>query len=90
MVELADRIGRGEDWRDLEGIAYRRDGEAVSNPLHRLLPDLNTLPYPERNYEPQVILGHKMFPLVASRGCARTCSFCSIRRTMVSEFWYSR
>lgn len=78
LLELADRISSGQDWRDLEGIACHRDGETVSNPLHRLLPDLDALPYPERNYEPQTIIGHKMFPLVASRGCARTCSFCSI------------
>jgi radical SAM superfamily enzyme YgiQ (UPF0313 family) len=78
LLELADRIGTGREWRDLAGIACHRDGVAVSNPLHHLLPDLDALPYPERNYEPQVILGHRMFPLLASRGCARTCSFCSI------------
>lgn len=78
LLELADRIGAGQEWRDLEGIACLRDGVAVSNPLHHLLPDLDALPYPERNYEPQVIIGHRMFPLLASRGCARTCSFCSI------------
>ena len=78
LLELTDRLGAGQDWRDLEGIACHRDGKAVSNPLHHLLPDLDALPYPERNYEPQVIIGHRMFPLVASRGCARTCSFCSI------------
>lgn len=78
LVALADRIGSGEEWRDLDGIACRKHGEAVSNPLHHLLPDLDALPYPDRNYEPQIIVGHRMFPLVASRGCARTCSFCSI------------
>ena len=78
LLALADLVGTGEDWTELEGIALRRDGEAVSNPLHHLLPDLNTLPWPERAYEPDRVLGHSVFPLVASRGCARTCSFCSI------------
>lgn len=78
LLELADRISSGRDWRDMEGIALWRDGEAVSNPLHHLLPNLDDLPYPERAYQPDTVLGHNVFPLVASRGCARTCSFCSI------------
>lgn len=78
LLELCDRIATGEPWRDLEGIAFHIDGEPHSNPLHRLLPDLNALPYPERAYEPDTVLGHNVFPIVASRGCARTCSFCSI------------
>ena len=36
------------------------------------------LPYPERNYTPETVLGRTIMPILASRGCARTCSFCSI------------
>jgi radical SAM superfamily enzyme YgiQ (UPF0313 family) len=78
LVELATLLRDGRDWRDLDGLALLRDGKPTTNPLHRLLPDLDSLPYPERAYEPDTILGHNVFPIVASRGCARTCSFCSI------------
>jgi anaerobic magnesium-protoporphyrin IX monomethyl ester cyclase len=80
LLELADVIGRGEDWRGVAGIAFRGDdGEVKTTGMRALVDDLDTLPYPDRNFEPEKALGHKALPLVASRGCARTCSFCSIQ-----------
>lgn len=79
LLELADRLSTGQDWRAIEGIALRDAALAVrSNPLRHLAHDLDTLPWPERDYEPETILGQRAMPLIASRGCARTCSFCSI------------
>ncbi|MBV9499272.1 MAG: radical SAM protein [Acidobacteriaceae bacterium] len=43
-----------------------------------LVQDLDSLPYPYRPFEPQLMGGFPTFPLLASRGCARRCSFCSI------------
>lgn len=80
LLALVQRLVQGRGWRDLEGVAYRRAGEPVSNALRPLIPDLDTLPYPRRDGAPEGILGQLAMPLVASRGCARTCSFCSIHR----------
>lgn len=84
LLELADVIGRGEesnggDWRGIPGIAYLEGGEVRTTPMRALVDDLDTLPYPDRSYEPERALGHRALPLLASRGCARTCSFCSIQ-----------
>jgi radical SAM superfamily enzyme YgiQ (UPF0313 family) len=78
LLELADRIGTDRDWRDLAGIALRRDGAIVANPLRPLVKDLDQLPYPVRMTEPELVLGQPILPILASRGCVRTCSFCSI------------
>jgi anaerobic magnesium-protoporphyrin IX monomethyl ester cyclase len=79
LLELADVISMGRDWRNVTGIAYR-DGDGVQTTAMRsLVDDLDSLPYPDRSYEPETALGRKAFPLLASRGCARTCSFCSIQ-----------
>jgi radical SAM superfamily enzyme YgiQ (UPF0313 family) len=78
LVELADAISTGKDWRGIYGIAYRRDGQAIATTARPLVEDLDQLPYPERNYEPETVLGRSIMPILASRGCARTCSFCSI------------
>lgn len=81
LLELADRLSRREDWRGIEGLAHRGAAGAeglVANPLRHLVHDLDTLPWPERDYEPESILGQRAMPLIASRGCSRTCSFCSI------------
>jgi hypothetical protein len=36
------------------------------------------LPLPDREFKPNAILGLDIMPLIASRGCSRKCSFCSI------------
>ena len=78
LVELVERLKAGADWRSLDGIAYLDDGKVVTNPPRALVPDLNTLPFPYRPYEPERMGGFATLPVLASRGCARTCSFCSI------------
>jgi radical SAM superfamily enzyme YgiQ (UPF0313 family) len=78
LLELADAISTGRDWRAVGGIAYRRGQDVVSTPARALMSDLDRLPYPERDYTPDTVLGRTIMPIVASRGCARTCSFCSI------------
>src|SRR5215469_13348293 len=79
LLEMADLIGTGDEWRNVQGLAYRAAGEVVTNHLRPLIEDLDDLPYPERNFEPEKALGRRALPLLASRGCARTCSFCSIQ-----------
>jgi anaerobic magnesium-protoporphyrin IX monomethyl ester cyclase len=78
LIELVDAIGAGKDWREVQGIAYRNEhGISLTKP-RALLEDLDQLPYPDRDYEPESVLGRSIMPILASRGCARTCSFCSI------------
>jgi anaerobic magnesium-protoporphyrin IX monomethyl ester cyclase len=79
LLELADVIGSGQDWHGVQGIAYRSGGDVIATTMRPLVDDLDLLPYPDRNYEPETALGHRALPLLASRGCARTCSFCSIQ-----------
>ena len=78
LLELVESLIHDQDWRRIDGLAYRRDGRFVSNPLRHLLDDLDVLPFPYRQYEPTAILGQRTMPILASRGCSRTCSFCSI------------
>jgi anaerobic magnesium-protoporphyrin IX monomethyl ester cyclase len=78
LVELVDALSTGRDWHDVHGLAYLREAQAVTTPARRLVEDLDQLPYPERNYQPDTVLGRSIMPILASRGCARTCSFCSI------------
>lgn len=78
LPELVDRLSAGKDWHDTPGIAYLRDGKVVVSEPRPLVHDLDSLPFPFRPYEPEQIGGFKTLPLLASRGCARRCSFCSI------------
>lgn len=78
LVELVDCLSTGQTWRDIHGIAYMAADTVQANPLRALIEDLDTLPYPQRDYEPPKVLGRVIMPLLASRGCIRRCSFCSI------------
>lgn len=79
LLELADRLGSGADWRGVAGLVYREEEGALKETSPRpLLRDLDELPWPARDYEAEQVLGRRAMPLLASRGCARTCSFCSI------------
>jgi anaerobic magnesium-protoporphyrin IX monomethyl ester cyclase len=78
LIELVDRLRAGQDWRGISGIAYLRDGEVVATQARPLVQDLDALPFPYRPYGPEHIGGFPTLPLLASRGCIRRCSFCSI------------
>lgn len=78
LLELADNLGAGLDWHCVEGLAFKKDGKAITTPMRSLTSDLDELPYPVREYNGIQVLGHTIMPILASRGCARTCSFCSI------------
>ncbi len=78
LIELADRLKAGEEWRAISGIAYARDGEVVATPARALVHDLDSLPFPLRPYGAERIAGFPTLPVLASRGCVRRCSFCSI------------
>ncbi len=79
LLELVRALSWKREWRAIDGLVYRSsDGEAVANPPRALAHDLDDLPFPDRDFSPMVILGRKIMPILASRGCARTCSFCSI------------
>jgi radical SAM superfamily enzyme YgiQ (UPF0313 family) len=79
LLEIVEAVSNGRDWREIHGIAYRDDDDNVIVTRPRaLLENLDELPYPDREYEPESVLGRSILPILASRGCARTCSFCSI------------
>ena len=87
VVSILDRLEAGEDWRDLQAIAYWKDGEAVVNPIESFIKDLDALPAPEWDlldvrsyaYLPRqgFIYKHRnYFPVFTSRGCPYRCIYC--------------
>ncbi len=78
LLELVDALTTGHDWHTIRGIAYQGRGETVTTPLRSLMANLDELPYPDRSAEPSFIVGRRKMQMLASRGCARTCAFCSI------------
>ena len=79
LLELADLLSLCQDWRSVSGIAYRNHEEIIVNAPRPLIANLDVLPYPDRPAELKAIVGQSVAPILASRGCPRSCAFCSIR-----------
>jgi anaerobic magnesium-protoporphyrin IX monomethyl ester cyclase len=78
LIDLLERLSSGADWRETPGLAYLRAEEVVETTPRALIQDLDSLPFPYRPSKPEQIGGFPTVPVLASRGCVRRCSFCSI------------
>lgn len=78
LVDIANAIADGREWRDIAGIAWR-DGDRVQVTAPRQdRIDLDAIPWPDRSdirYEQRQL---PIASVLASRGCPWKCSFCSI------------
>ncbi len=80
IVELLDRLEKGEDWHDIQNLAYADEkGEVVKNPLRPLIQDLDALGQPDRSvlYDAQPLYANSPRKvIVTQRGCPMSCTFC--------------
>lgn len=86
LPKLLRHIEDGTVPADVEGIAYRHEGEIVERPL-TLVEDLDSLPFPDRSLLGDVKYGYyfqgipltfeKFTTISSSRGCPFDCSYCS-------------
>ncbi len=94
---IAFHNGQG-DLEEIDGIAYRENGETVVRPRTSWIEDLDRLPFPARDllpmekyFESRVPMGlhwrkTRNTPLVSSRGCPLQCPFCSSWRHWGGRF----
>ncbi|EKE10599.1 MAG: Radical SAM protein [uncultured bacterium] len=77
LVELAQRIQAGEQWRETPGLAYRHDDTetTIFTPNRNLVKDLDTLPFPDRYAQANQI---DELLIEGSRGCFNRCVFCAL------------
>jgi radical SAM superfamily enzyme YgiQ (UPF0313 family) len=88
FVEVCELVSRGERVGPIPGLVVRerskrlpiagRNEKGVAVGPKRPLPELDTLPTPDRRGAPHDVLGVPVAPLVGSRGCYADCSFCCI------------
>jgi len=79
MLEFADHLQQGTDWRKTTGTSYVDKGELVHNQLRPLEPDLDRFPFPFRPEMKEFALDKKYATLIAGRGCIYNCVFCDIQ-----------
>jgi len=79
MLELVQRIERGEPWQGTPGIAYREKSEIIRTRPREQINPLDNIPFPARHLldiKPNEIY------MFTSRGCPGRCPYCSS-----SLFW---
>ena len=78
LLDLVNHLHSGEEWRKVQGIAYKENGQVICNPLRPLEPDLDQLPYHTRSEFKKFALNKKYATLMAGRGCIYNCIYCNI------------
>lgn len=73
--QLLNEISGTQEYKNVPGIAYRRDGQILSN-LQRNKLDLKELPSPYCFPEDIPHLGKRVQYIETSRGCPFSCQFC--------------
>ena len=79
LLELADYISSGEDWRQIKGIAYKCGDKIITNLLRPFEKDLDKFPFPVRPPLREYAFGKNFTTIIAGRGCIHSCSFCNLK-----------
>ncbi len=83
FLELCMRLDKGEDIKDVKGLAFRNGDEIIITASRPPISDLDSLPLPARH----LVDFHKYIfayagiksnvSIISSRGCSHRCAFCS-------------
>lgn len=79
LPELVNCLIKGTDWKKIQSLVYKENGELISNPLRPLEKDLDEFPFPERAPLKKFAFDKKFATILAGRGCVYECSFCNSR-----------
>jgi len=82
LVELCEKMFRGEDYTDIQNLWVKKNGQIIKNPLRKLL-DINESPYidygifeKKRLYRPMQGQIYTMVHVEMDRGCPYNCTYC--------------
>ena len=85
MLEIVDRLRKGESLEGVQGVVFREGRRIVKNPARPLITDLDSLPFPARELlgdadryipPPGTYRKKPVAVMITSRGCNRHCIYC--------------
>lgn len=79
IKDVCDNLSNKEHLRNIQNIWYKDGAEIYKNPVHPLIGDLDTLPFPDRdifNYSSLDDMKFSRGVFLATRGCPYDCSYC--------------
>lgn len=78
LLELANRMERGEDYSDIPTLWVKRDGLIHRNPMGPLQNELDEFPFPEKQLWHEYGCFKDNLEVFTGRGCPFKCTFCNI------------
>lgn len=75
FVELVEALKNGQDFSDIKGLSFFRNGKIIRTENSPLIGDLDTLPFPA--YDLLAMNKYRKSSIIASRGCPFSCIFCT-------------
>jgi anaerobic magnesium-protoporphyrin IX monomethyl ester cyclase len=78
LLELANRMGRGEDYTDIPTLWVKRDGVIHRNEMGELENELDNFPFPEKQLWWDYGCFKDNLEVFTGRGCPFKCTFCNI------------
>ncbi len=80
IVELAQALEQDRSYLEVENLWIKWKGRVIKNPLRPLIPDLDSLPFPDRevfNYQEILDGDDRRLSLLVGRGCPFDCTYCA-------------
>jgi radical SAM superfamily enzyme YgiQ (UPF0313 family) len=84
LRDLFRKMRSGEEWRDVMGIVYRKNGDIIVNPEYPFIDNLDELPFPDVTLLPQgidyfnpIVRRLPYMATATSKGCPGQCTFCT-------------
>jgi radical SAM superfamily enzyme YgiQ (UPF0313 family) len=86
IADLTPALKQQSKWQNIQGIAYRQDGEIIITGKRDFINDVDRIPIPARHLLPVSRYRALGFPvsIITGRGCPNSCIFC-LGRTMVGS-----
>ncbi len=76
----------GKPLEEIDGIIFRKGGVLVNNKPREWITDLDSLPFPTYEAFDSVETHVENWPLVTSRGCPYTCTYCNVPKVIGRKF----
>jgi len=99
LLLVKSLVKQSDEYKTIDGIAYRSNGDAFINPKTSFIEDLDSLPFVDYDlldeeyfmdtsgwYSPKNIPVGQPYPIITSRSCPNRCTFCSMWLVHGSRF----